>query len=401
MFSGCTGLFGTEFPTNLLQYCPQLLDVSSLFNGCKGIEAAIPNYFFQYTPLIQNASYCFANTGANGTFPSNIFRGLTGLTNVAGFFSGCSKISGVLPDDLFADNPNVAVIDYLFQGCAGIQGTIPENLFYGLEEDDGETKFQIQSAKGVFKGCSTLSGYLPEKLLYKFTMVEDLSEFFYHCYQLRGDIPSGFLSKCEKLKRVNNMFDEANGIGNRNPNTNNPYCIPVDLFENNFLLEECSGMFQSWGNATPLPSGVSHGLKGAIPPGLFDNNSKLLSVGSMFAGQGAITGELPGELFRYNKGIEDLSAFVGGCSGITSLGDGFLANNKAVTNVYYMFFGCSNMVGTIVPIWTNTYCPLITGTDVSKFQDCFKNCTKLTNYSTEIPTQWGGGYSPASGASEE
>ena len=121
----------------------------------------------------------------------------------------------------------------------------------------------------------------------------------------------------------------------------------------------------------------------------------------MFAGQGGITGELPGELFRYNKGIENLSAFVGGCSGITSLGDGFLANNKAVTNVYYMFFGCSNMVGKIVPIWTNEYCPLITGTDVTKFQDCFKNCTKLENYSSEIPTQWGGGYSPASGASEE
>ena len=234
-------------------------------------------------------------------------------------------------------------------------------------------------------------------------MVEDLSEFFRNCYQLRGDIPSGvgrtdgyvgFLGKCEKLKRVNSMFSEANGIGNRNPNTNNPYCIPADLFENNFLLEECSSMFYSWGNATPLPSGVTHGLKGAIPPNLFDNNTKLLSVSNMFAGQGGITGELPGELFRYNKGIENLSSFIGGCSGITSLGDGFLANNKAVTNVYYMFYGCSNMVGTIVPIWTNTYCPLITGTDVTKFQDCFRSCTKLTNYYTEIPTQWGGGYSP-------
>ena len=394
MFSGCTGLYGTEFPTNLLQYCPQLLDVSNLFNGCTGIEAAIPNYFFQYTPLIQNCAYCFANTGANGTFPANIFKGMTGLTNVAGFFSGCGKISGVLPDDLFADNPNVSIIDYLFQGCKGIQGTIPENLFYGLTEDKGEAKFQIQSAKGVFSGCNTLSGYLPAKLLYKFTMVEDLSEFFKNCYQLRGDIPEGFLSKCEKLKRVNNMFDEANGIGNRNPNSNNPYCIPQDLFENNFLLEECSNMFQSWGNATPLPSGVSHGLKGAIPPGLFDNNQKLLSVNGMFAGQGGITGELPGELFRYNKNIENLGSFVGGCSGITSLGDGFLNNNKKVTNVYYMFYGCSNMVGTIVPIWTNTYCPLITGTDVTKFQDCFRGCTKLTNYYTEIPTQWGGGYSP-------
>ena len=396
MFSGCTGLYGTEFPSNLLQYCPALLDVASLFNGCTGIEATIPNYFFQYNPLLQNVSYCFANTGANGTFPSNIFKGLTGLSNVAGFFSGCGNISGVLPDDLFADNPNLTTIDYLFQGCKGIQGTIPENLFYGLEEDNEERKFEIQSAIGVFSGCSTLSGYLPEKLLYKFTKVEDLSNFFAYCYQLRGNIPEGFLSKCEKLKKVAGMFNESNGIGNRNPNSNNPYCIPEDLFENNFLLEDCSNMFQSWGESTPLPTGVSHGLKGAIPPNLFDNNQKLLYVGSMFAGQGGITGELAGDLFRFTPNIENLSSFVGGCSGITKLGDGFLSNNKKVKNVYYMFYGCSNMVGEMTQIWTNTYCPLITGTDVSKFQDCFRGCTKLTNYYTEIPTQWGGGYSPTS-----
>lgn len=394
MFNGCTGLFGTAFPVNLLQHTPALLDVSGLFKGCTGIEAPIPNYFFQYTPLIQNASYCFADTGANGTFPSNIFKGLTGLTNAAGFFSGCGNISGTLPEGLFSDNPNLAIIDYLFQGCRGIQGTIPENLFFGLEEDTEDFSFNIQSGKGVFSGCSTLSGYLPDKLLYKFKMVEDLSEFFQNCYQLRGDIPNGFLSKCERLKRCNRMFSEANGIGNRNPNSNNPYCIPEDLFENNFLLEECANMFYSWGNATPLPSGVTHGLKGAIPPNLFDNNAKLLNVGGMFAGQGEITGELQGELFRFNPNIEDLSSFVGGCGKIETLGDNFLGNNKKVKNVYYMFHGCGNMVGTAVPIWTNTYCPLITGTDVTKFQDCFKGCTKLTNYYTEIPTQWGGGYSP-------
>ena len=69
-------------------------------------------------------------------------------------------------------------------------------------------------------------------------------------------------------------------------------------------------------------------------------------------------------------------------------------DTSLITNMSYMFNGCSSMVGTAVPIWTNTYCPLITGTDVNKFQDCFKGCTNLTNYYTEIPTQWGGGYSP-------
>ena len=394
MFKGCTGLFGNVFPTNLLQHTPALLDVSSLFDGCRGIEAQIPNYFFQYTPLIQNASYCFANTGANGTFPSNIFKRLSGLSNVAGFFSGCGGISGTLPEGLFSDNPNLTTIDYLFQGCRGIQGAIPENLFFGLEEDTEEFSFNIQSAIGVFNGCNTISGYIPPKLLYKFKMVEDLSNFFQNCYQLRGDVPEGFLSQCARLKRCNNMFNESNGIGNRNPNSNNPYCIPEDLFANNFLLEECAGMFGSWGESTPLPSGVSHGLKGDIPANLFENNSKLLNVSGMFAGQGGITGELAGDLFRFNPNIENLSSFVGGCSGITRLGDNFLGNNKKVKNVYYMFYGCGNMVGTAVPIWTNTYCPLITGTDVTKFQDCFRGCTELTNYYTEIPTQWGGGYSP-------
>ena len=399
MFNGCSGLSGSSFPVNMLMYTPQLLDVQSLFSGCSGIEAPIPNYFFKYTPLIQNASYCFANTGANGTFPNNIFKGLTGLTNVAGFFQGCNKISGALPEGLFSDNPNLAVIDYLFSGCKGIQGTIPPNLFFGLEEDTEDKQFNIQSAKGVFRNCSTLSGYIPEQLMFKFKMVEDLSEFFQNCHYLRGDVPSLLLSKCEKLKRCNNMFSEANGIGNRNPNENNPYCIPQELFENNFLLEECRGMFYSWGETTPLPTGVSHGLKGAIPPNLFDNNTKLLTVEGMFSGQSEITGEIQGDLFRFCPNIENLSNFLSGCSGITKLGDDFLGNNKKVKNVYWMFYGCSNMVGTAVPIWTNNYCPLITGTDSSKFSNCFTHCIKLTNYYTEIPSQWGGGYTPTSQAS--
>ena len=388
-----SGINGTTFPTNLLANTPNILDVNNLFNGLKNIVAPIPNYFFQYTPLVQNVSYCFANTGAKGMFPGNIFKGLTGLTNVAGFFQNNSGISGNIPTTLFSDNKNLTIIDYLFEGCKGIQGTIPENLFFGLEEDTEEFAFNIQSAKGVFKKCSTLTGYVPDKLLYKFKMVEDLSEFFAYCYELRGDIPKQFLSKCERLKKVNHMFAEANGIGNRNVNTLNPYCIPEELFENNYLLESTAGMFSSWGDH-PSASGITHGLQGQIPPGLFENKVNLLDVSSMFEGQNGINGELSGDLFRFNPNIENLSSTFGGCSGITSLGEGFLSENQKVNNVYWMFYGCSNMVGTMTPIWKNNYCPNIPSTDNTKFQDCFRGCTNLTNYYTEIPSQWGGGYNP-------
>lgn len=409
MFSGCSGLTG-EFPTNLLLDAPNVVDVSYLFQNCSSIEAPIPNYFFQNTQFIQNASYCFAGTGANGAFPNDIFKGLSGLTNVAGFFEGCKNIHGTLPLGLFSDNPQLKIIDYLFAGMTGITGDIPGNLFFGEEPDpeDGSIGFGITSAKGVFKSCSQLSGYLPDKLLYKFSQVEDLSEFFYACYYLRGDIPTGFLSKCSKLKRCNSMFHEANGIGNRNANSNNPYAIPEDLFENNFLLEECSSMFYSWGNTTPLPSGVSHGLQGAIPPDLFANNSKLLNVNYMFAGQGGLVTRvsevdypLNGDFFRYNPKIENVAGLFGGCSGIRLLGDNFLGNNKKLRNVSELFRGCGNLVGIAVPLWTNTYAPLISGTDTSKFQMCYSGCTKLTNYYTEIPTQWGGGYTPTTTTSEE
>ena len=408
MFSGCSGLTG-EFPVNLLLYAPNVIDVSSLFNGCIGIEAPIPNYFFQNTTFIQNASYCFAGTGANGAFPNDIFKGLSGLTNVAGFFKSCKNIHGALPLGLFSDNPQLKIIDELFAGMTGITGDIPENLFFGLEPDpeDGSVAFGITSASGVFNSCSQLSGFLPPKLLYKFSQVEDLSNFFSHCYYLRGDIPEGFLSQCTRLKRCNNMFAEANGIGNRNPNTNNPYAIPEDLFEGNPLLEECVSMFNSWGDSTPLPSGVSHGLKGAIPPNLFDNNSKLLNTSYMFAGQGSLTTRVSevdypinGDMFRYNKNIENVAGMFGGCGGLGLLGDNFLGDNKKLRNVSELFRGCGNLVGTAVPLWQNTYCPLITGTDNSKFQLCYSGCTKLTNYYTEIPTQWGGGYNPTAATSE-
>lgn len=389
-----SGINGSSFPVNLLLTTPNVKDVSYLFDGLKNIVSPIPNYFFQNTTLIQNASYCFASSGAKGVFPANIFKGLAGLTNVAGFFMNCTGISGNIPTGLFVDNKNLTIIDYLFSGCTGIQGTIPENLFFGLEEDTVETSFNIQSAKGVFKSCKTLTGYLPTKLLYKFKMVEDLSEFFAYCYELRGDIPKGFLSQCENLKKVNGMFAETNGIGNRNVTTLNPYCIPEDLFENNWLLESTSNMFYSWGDH-PNASGITHGLEGKIPPTLFENKVNLLDVSSMFAGQGRITGELSGDLFRYNPNVENLYSTFGGCSGVTSITDGFLTNNKKVNNVYWMFYGCSNMVGTMTPIWTNSVCPNINSSDSKKYQECFKGCTKLTNYYTEIPTQWGGGYTPA------
>ena len=389
-----SGLNGNTFPVNLLLTTPNIKDCSGLFNGIKNIVAPVPNYFFQNTELIQNASYCFANTGARGVFPANVFKGLKGLTNVAGFFMNCTGLNGNIPVGLFTDNKNLTIIDYLFAGCTGIQGTIPENLFFGLEEDTEEFAFNIQSAKGVFKSCKTLTGYLPSKLLYKFKMVEDLSEFFAYCYELRGDIPKGFLSQCENLRKVDNMFAEANGIGNRNVTTLNPYCIPEDLFEHNWLLESTVGMFNSWGDH-PSASGVSHGLQGQIPPTLFENKINLLNVSSMFAGQNGITGELSGDLFRFNPNIENLASTFGGCSGIASIGDGYLSNNKKVNNVYWMFYGCSNMTGTMTPIWTNNVCPNIPASDNTKYQECFHNCKKLSNYSTEIPTQWGGGYVPS------
>ena len=127
----------------------------------------------------------------------------------------------------------------------------------------------------------------------------------------------------------------------------------------------------------------------------------------MFAGQGSLVTRvsevdypLNGDMFRYNKNIENVAAMFGGCGGLGLLGDNFLGDNKKLRNVSELFRGCGNLVGTAVPLWQNTYCPLITGTDNSKFQLCYSGCTKLTNYYTEIPTQWGGGYNPAATTSE-
>ena len=397
LFSNCSNLRGSEFPSYLFEFTPNILIVDYLFNGIPNLSAEIPNDFFQFTKRIQSAAYTFANTGAKGLFPARLFRGLTSLTNVAGIFSNCKNITGTLPTctsedtKLFADNPLISIIDYMFSGCTALSGSIPENIFFGLEEDTSEIRFDITSAKGVFKNCQTLSGRLPAKLLYKFKTCEDLSEFFENCYKLQGAIPNGFFSQCTALKKCNGMFSEANGIGIREVNSIDKYCIPEDLFEKNYFLQSCSGMFQSWGNATPLPTGISHGLKGEIPPGLFDNCPNLLDVSGMFAGQNEISGLLDGDLFRFNTNIENLSTFIGGCGGITQLGDGFLSNNKKVNNVHMMFYGCGYMVGTMAPIWENNYCPDIPASDNTKYQQCFTGCVKLTNYYTEIPKQWGGG----------
>lgn len=422
-FLSAYGIHG-EIPANLFANNPLLTNVSDCFSGAKGLTGSVPASLFANNQRLANARWCFENSGISGQvpetlfancpliqdigylfcnsqisgpipanfirqkkslvnidrlfencniggeednfneFPANFFEGLTALQSANYCFSGCKNIKFSLPAGLFKDCINLKSINYLFYNCKGIHGALTSDIF----AINGNP---YTAAVSVLEGCSGLSGNIPADFMAPFVNVRDLSGFFSGCSGLTGEIPATLLHDCKGLIYANKLF-KGTGLGKHRVDDADPYFIDPEFFRYNVNLEEIDGLF----DAADAP----RNLIGAIPSDLFRYNVNLIDAGSVFANCTGITGDLTSSHFRYNSKLKDVSNMFYNTSLSSITNDVFNTTNNPVMNDFTATFkGLSNLTGNAPALW-DMY-------PAAARNECFLNCTNLTNYNA-IPDSW-------------
>ena len=161
----------------------------------------------------------------------------------------------------------------------------------------------------------------------------------------------------------------------------------------------------------------------SIPENLFANNPEVTIFEETFSLCTALT-EIPENIFANCPEVTDFSYTFEGCSALKSIPENLFANNSAVTDFFRTFYGCLALKSIPSSLFDNNRkvssfsftctfhgCSALTGespytmidgqkvhlyeranypehfTTPTGFQDCFYECTKLTDYA-QIPSDW-------------
>lgn len=364
-----TNLSG-EVPEELLLYNPLIEDIGYLFSNSK-ISGKVPAKLIQNKKYLTNIDRLFENCNLGGEednfdeFPTDFFKGLSALQSANYCFSGCKNMKFKLPSNLLYDCVNLKYINYGFYNCKGMYGALQSDNFL----INGATP--ILEAKSLLEGCSGLTGSIPADYMAPFINVNDLSGFFSGCSGLTGEIPAELLKSCVALIYANRLF-KGTGLGKHRVDESDPYFIDPEFFKYNVNLEEIDSIFDA--------SDAPKNLIGDIPADLLRYNVNLIDAGSIFANCTGITGELTGAHFRYNTKLKDISnAFYN--SSIESItSDLFTPEyNPLINDFTSTFKGLVNLTGEAPELW-NKY-------PSAARNECFKDCSNLTNYNS-IPESW-------------
>lgn len=345
-----------------------LTRIAYFFHDCREIDGKIPPLLFSYSPSLSGVEYCFSGTKINGIIPENLFEKNNNLTNTSYLFAGCSQLGKglengqicTIPKKLFSKKTKLQRADYMFKDCPGIVGKIEDGTFddcrslayvegmfmnctgltgqlpvristwrkephpdfpdlfpemsidveyvdkYGLFDNA-----KIVTARRLFYGCQNLVSTIPYSLLYGATdSLTDASEMFYMCYRITGKVPKELFSKCRKLKTVAGCFQYCRTLNN--PDAYDPdaeelvrYIIDPDTFANNPELENVNNLFYMWQQYPPAQ--VPLQLSGAMPPGLFRNNTALRYASGLFNHVSGLTGKLDTTTFNNCINLESVN----------------------------------------------------------------------------------------------
>jgi len=182
--------------------------------------------------------------------------------------------------------------------------------------------------------------------------------WFYNCNNLNSTVPFGKLSS---LTSVVNLFNGCISLS----------LIPYNIFYKCPNIIHFSGIFSN----TSIIS---------IPEDLFKFNIAATHFNGAFSQCGGIT-TIPENLFRYNINAINFSSVFSNNSAITSLPPNLFLYNIAAVNFEFAFSNCTNMTGSGLAIINNTALP--GHTTPTATNDCFFNCTSLSDYAT-IPAAW-------------
>lgn len=228
-------------------------------------------------------------------------------------FSQCTNLASTIPAPMENSFKSITDMSNLFYNCGALNGEIPTDFFKQATE---ALKFDR-----TFSGCKLLNGTIPVDLFAANTKVTSFVETFKDCILLSGSIPEA-------------------------------------LFSNNTEVTDFTGTFENCKT-----------LSESVPAGLFTANTKVTTFASTFKGCMNLTGTIPANLFTTNVLVKDFSNTFNGCNKLSGLVPGGLfKKNKLANNFTSTFEGCSNI----------TACELqVSTTVVTQMDNMFKDCTAL------------------------
>ena len=374
-FHGCVAL--QAIPDGLFDHCTEVTDFQLVFQECKKIQA-IPEGLFDYNTKVTDFEFSFAECSGLMAIPEGLFDKCTEVTTFCYTFWECTSLTAI-PEGLFDYNTKVTKFggDYANSGCFSYCSKleiIPSGLFDKCTEVTNFTR--------TFAECKSLK-QIPEGLFNHNTKVTKFQGTFAGCTNLQA-IPDGLFDKCTKVTSFGSAFWECSKLQE----------IPEGLFDNCTEVTTFEGTF-----------GYCYNLQ-AIPEGLFDKCTEVTNFANAFRDTN-IT-EIPEGLFDKCTKVVYFGATFKDCESLElvpiNLFDKCFVVKEFTRSTLYQnsggcFENCTNIHGespytvinldgvdTKVHLYERSLYPDLF-TAPTSYNDCFYNCTGLTDYSS-IPSSW-------------
>lgn len=270
----------TSIGNNVINNCPNLITLSNLFSGFKGIISTGKNHFLGCSSL-ETCSAIFRDCVAITTVEDDLFTGLDSVKTFNNIFYGNTSLTAI-PNNVFIHLGNVETCSYLFYGCTSLT-TVPENCFLGMNK--------LVQFDRVFQNCTALTEIpedlfnyspnilrlqyalsdtkitkIPDTLLYNMPKLADTSNMFYHCTEI-ATIPNNFFINNKDIIHTEYMFSKCSSLTE----------VPIDLLRPCKKLQGCNNMFSDCIKLAILPvDTLKYNTKVTDVRSLFRNCSLLI-----------------------------------------------------------------------------------------------------------------------------
>jgi hypothetical protein len=217
-------------------------------------------------------------------------------------------------------------------------------------------------------------------LLSECTKLTNVNSMFNACVAIPGGIPHDlfFTSnsgiKFEKLTDVGSLFYRCESMNEvyKDPDTNVSYlCNPL-FFDKCPNITNLSGTFS---RLYKMPACQIH-------PNMFNNQSKVVNINSLFEGIRALTGPIAAVLLRNSISTITHAHRAFAFTNMTEVAQGFLNHgtpNNKLKQIYGIFYGCGNLGGTSPAFWNGSRFTALEATQYG-YWGALHPCTKLSNY---------------------
>lgn len=337
MFAGCSNLLslnlGSKFDTRKVTGT----GMQYMFSSCSKLEALNLGSNFD-TSKVTSMSSLFSGCNKLSTIALGDKFDTSNVTDMSYMFSGCNSLSSLSLGDIF-NTSKVTSMACMFYGCNSLS-----SLFLGANFDTSE----VTTMTYMFSGCSSLSS-LSLGANFSTSKVTNMSYMFNECKKLTS-LSLGNKFNTSLVTDMQYMFY---------------YCSELTSLDlSNFSNSSVTNMYQMFGYCSKLTSLNLSGF----------NTGQVTNMSYMFRDCSSLAG-IDLSSFDTSK-VTDVSSMFNNCSELISL-DISNFNVGNVTNAYGIFSGCQKMEGITLGKNFDTRKLTASNQASTKWQDMFKNCSKL------------------------